>query len=111
MGEMFQYTTPPPGQWTLHSENHSETLTFDADLIIDQFPAPGVYTLHRDGEPVTDIAVRFLDAGESDLTQQQSGRRESAMEQGVVQAGVSGLDSLLLLGLLLRLVVETLGKL
>lgn len=100
MGEMFQYTTPPPGQWTLHSDNQSETLTFDADLIIDQFPAPGVYTLHRDGEPVTDIAVRFLDAGESDLTQQQSGRRESAMEQGVVQAGVSGLDSLLLLGLL-----------
>jgi hypothetical protein len=96
LGDTFVYVDPPEGQWALDGPGGSRPLSIVDDLVVEGLDQPGVYRLSRDGAPVTDIAVRFLDGSESDLSALGAGARAAALESATLEAETTALDSLLL---------------
>lgn len=96
LGDTFIYVDPPEGAWSLDGPGGRRALSIVDDLVVDGLDQPGVHSLQRDGAPVTDIAVRFLDSSESDLSALGSGSRAAELESATLEAETTPLDSLLL---------------
>ncbi len=65
-------------------------------LALDEFAAPGLYTLSRSGTTLAHFGVNFADAAESDLSERGSGERASTVSAANARPVTSGLEIALL---------------
>ena len=100
VGEDFTWVRADEGAWTLDG---AEVARAGRDLVVTNLDSPGLHTLARDGVPQGFIAVRALDAGESDLSGTGSGQSGATTSADQVEADLSGFDTALLMAVLLLL--------
>ena len=100
VGEEFTWVSAADGEWTLGDE---PVLRAGDDLIIAGLDAPGLHVLSKDGVPQVTLAVRALDAAESNLGDTNPGHSDSDGATDELEADLSGFDTALLLLVLVLL--------
>ena len=100
VGEAFTWVGAEEGEWTLGEE---PVLRAGDDLVIAGIDTPGLHVISKDGVPQATLAVRALDAAESDLGDTNRGQSDSEGSNDELEADLSGFDTALLLLVLLLL--------
>lgn len=107
VGQSLVWRSAPLGEWTLTDPaGRSRKLPHQEALDIGGLSTPGVWTVQRDQEPPTEIAVNALDPLESELRGRSAGARAAEGGSAVAEASVSLSDSALLILLLLVLALD-----
>jgi hypothetical protein len=103
VGQELLWRNAAPGSWILTDPNgQSRALPEQTDLDIGGLYRPGVWTLQRDQDPASLIAVNALDPLESELRALGDGKRDAAVPAGAAQDhGVKVSETAILVLLLL----------
>lgn len=102
VGEDFTWVGAEEGLWTVDEGDKPIPLA-GRDLVLAAMSTPGVFELKKDGVVQTRIAVRALDAAESNLSGTDEGHSASQGTGDELEADLSGFDTALLLLVLLAL--------
>ena len=95
-GETLVYRSTGEGSLTVIGDEYLMEHRTRGVLAVDAPSVPGRYRLQRDGEDVAEIAVNLVDAAESDLRSLATGTSTAEAPPPTIQAGLVGVDLLLL---------------